>query len=143
MKNRRNLTGIIVGLISFGILFFGISLTYDSNEISISDLPEVSTTKQATEAVTTVTSEITTVTSEITEEITEETTIASTEEVTSEASSAQDSETVYILNTSTKKFHYPDCRHVSSIKDENKSEYTGSRDDLIEEGYSPCGTCNP
>lgn len=49
----------------------------------------------------------------------------------------------YILNTSSKKFHNPDCSGAATIKEQNKQTYTGSRDDLIAEGYSPCGTCKP
>jgi DNA-entry nuclease len=49
----------------------------------------------------------------------------------------------YILNTNTKKFHYPSCSSVGQMSDKNKKEYTGSRDDLISQGYSPCGRCNP
>lgn len=49
----------------------------------------------------------------------------------------------YILNTSSKRFHHPDCSGVKAMKEENKQEYTGTREDLISEGYEPCGTCNP
>lgn len=49
----------------------------------------------------------------------------------------------YILNINTKKFHRTTCRYAKSIKEENRSEYKGARDDLINKGYSPCGTCNP
>lgn len=49
----------------------------------------------------------------------------------------------YILNTNSKKFHYPTCSSVGQMKEANKQEYTGSRDDLIAEGYSPCGRCHP
>lgn len=111
--------------------------------MSVNDLPAISTDVYAEDAVTTAIPEVTETTSEAT---TVASTVAtSTEATTSETSSAEssESETDYILNTSTRKFHYPDCRHVSSIKDENKKEYTGSRDDLITDGYSPCGTCNP
>lgn len=52
-------------------------------------------------------------------------------------------EEFYILNTSSKKFHLPDCDSVSTIKDNNKQEYKGSRDGLLGKGYSPCGACNP
>ncbi len=52
-------------------------------------------------------------------------------------------ETTYILNTSSKKFHDPDCAGAATIKEQNKQTYIGSRDDLINEGYSPCGTCKP
>lgn len=49
----------------------------------------------------------------------------------------------YVLNTSTKKFHKPGCGSVKTIKDSNKGSFTGSRDELIKQGYSPCGNCNP
>lgn len=50
--------------------------------------------------------------------------------------------TEYILNTNTKKFHYPSCSSVKQMKASNKKEYTGSRDDLIAQGYDPCKKCN-
>ena len=52
-------------------------------------------------------------------------------------------EEAYILNVSTKKFHYPNCSGVSSMKEENKREYNGTREELLTDGYSPCGTCKP
>ncbi len=51
--------------------------------------------------------------------------------------------TEYILNTNTKKFHYPSCSSVKQMKASNKKEYIGSRDDLIAQGYDPCKKCNP
>lgn len=52
-------------------------------------------------------------------------------------------EQTYILNTSSKKFHYPTCSSVDQMSEKNKAEYTGTRDELIEQGYSPCGRCKP
>ena len=49
----------------------------------------------------------------------------------------------YILNTNTKKFHFASCSSIKQMSDKNKQEYTGSRDDLIAQGYSPCGRCCP
>lgn len=49
----------------------------------------------------------------------------------------------YILNTNTKNFHYGSCSSIKQMSDKNKQEYTGSRDDLIAQGYSPCGRCCP
>lgn len=51
--------------------------------------------------------------------------------------------TTYILNTNTKKFHMPTCSSVSDIKDKNKQEFAGSREEVINMGYSPCGKCHP
>lgn len=49
----------------------------------------------------------------------------------------------YILNTSSKKFHKPDCSGVKQLLDKNKEEYAGTREELIQSGYVPCGTCKP
>ncbi len=51
--------------------------------------------------------------------------------------------TGYVLNTSSKKFHFPSCSSVSKIKAENKQTSSAPRDTLIADGYSPCGSCNP
>lgn len=51
--------------------------------------------------------------------------------------------TDYILNTNTGKFHYPDCSSVDQMKESNKLPYTGSRDDVIAQGYDPCKRCKP
>lgn len=49
----------------------------------------------------------------------------------------------YVLNTNTKKFHLPTCDSVSEMKEKNKREVEGTREDIIKDGYSPCGRCNP
>jgi DNA-entry nuclease len=60
------------------------------------------------------------------------------------AASAQETQSVtYILNTNTKKFHYPSCSSVSQMKEKNKKSFTGSRDEAIAQGYAPCGRCHP
>jgi DNA-entry nuclease len=52
-------------------------------------------------------------------------------------------EQTYILNKSSHKFHLSSCSGAAEIKASNRKEYTGSRADLINQGYSPCGRCNP
>lgn len=49
----------------------------------------------------------------------------------------------YVLNTNTKKFHYPSCSSVKDIKPSNRSDYSGTRDDVINQGYKSCKRCNP
>lgn len=49
--------------------------------------------------------------------------------------------TTYILNTNTKKFHILSCSSVKKMKDKNKREFTGSREEAIAQGYSPCQRC--
>ena len=52
-------------------------------------------------------------------------------------------QSTYVLNDNTKKFHKPNCSSVKRINEENKKECTGERETLIEQGYEPCGNCNP
>ena len=58
-------------------------------------------------------------------------------------SQAEEQETDYVLNTSSKKFHWPDCPSVDSMSEKNRQEYHGTREELIAQGYEPCGSCNP
>ena len=61
-----------------------------------------------------------------------------------EDSDYEDGTTItYVLNTNTKKFHYPDCKSVKQMKDKNKLIEETTREDLIERGYDPCGNCHP
>lgn len=59
------------------------------------------------------------------------------------SSSSSTSSTEYILNMNSYKFHYPSCYSASIISSSNKGTYTGARQDLIDQGYEPCGNCNP
>lgn len=49
----------------------------------------------------------------------------------------------YILNTKSQKFHLPECSSVDDMSESNKKEYYGTREELIEQGYEPCGNCHP
>lgn len=49
----------------------------------------------------------------------------------------------YILNRNTKKFHLPSCSSVADIKSENRAEFHGTREELLEAGYESCKRCNP
>lgn len=49
----------------------------------------------------------------------------------------------YILNTNTMKFHAPACSSAEEMGPENKKEFKGTREELLEQGYSPCGRCKP
>lgn len=65
------------------------------------------------------------------------------EDTSKEESSVGGGDADYILNTSSKKIHLPDCGSVSTMSDKNKAEYHGSIEDLLNQGYKPCGTCKP
>ena len=49
----------------------------------------------------------------------------------------------YVLNTNTRRFHLPECSSARSIKEKNRSTFTGTREDILELGYKPCGNCHP
>ena len=51
--------------------------------------------------------------------------------------------TDYVVNTNTGKFHYPHCSSADNIKPQNKWEFVGTRNKLINDGYVPCKRCNP
>lgn len=61
-----------------------------------------------------------------------------------ESNNLADQETrEYALNISTMKFHLPQCESVPKMKKKNLKYWTCTREELIEDGYSPCGICNP
>jgi len=64
-------------------------------------------------------------------------------DVEEEPTNSNDTTASYILNKNTKKFHYPSCSSVDRMKESNKEYYTGSREELINRGYDPCGNCHP
>lgn len=49
----------------------------------------------------------------------------------------------YVVNTDSGKFHLSTCSSAKNLSEEDKLVYTGSRTDLIDQGYSPCGRCKP
>lgn len=49
----------------------------------------------------------------------------------------------YVLNVSSGKFHLPDCPSVGKMADYNKRDVMSTYDEMIVNGYSPCGNCLP
>lgn len=49
----------------------------------------------------------------------------------------------YVLNSNTMKFHLPSCSSVEKMQEENRVNFLGEREQLIKDGYEPCGNCNP
>lgn len=49
----------------------------------------------------------------------------------------------YVLNTNTRKFHLPSCGSVQDMDNKNRADFTGKREVLIEQGYTPCSRCKP
>ena len=52
-------------------------------------------------------------------------------------------EHTYILNTNSRKFHWPTCTAVAKMSERNKQEFTGTREEVLAMGYEPCGVCFP
>lgn len=101
---------------------------------------EESTTASTTEATTVPTTEATTVptTEPTTEPATEPTTAPATEPIATEKEGIN-----YVLNTNSRKFHYPSCSSADDIKASNRRDVVATREELIAQGYKPCGRCHP
>lgn len=57
--------------------------------------------------------------------------------------SKQNKVKTYILNTNSGKFHLTTCDSIKSMKEYNKKTVKCTRSELINQGYSPCGSCKP
>lgn len=72
-----------------------------------------------------------------------------TDTLTEETTAPTNAETVnymestYILNTNSKKIHSTKCSSVNSMSEKNKKETNLNKDELISQGYDPCGNCKP
>lgn len=117
---------------------------------SISELPKEAAqppTEAATEAAAQPPTEAATetVTEPPTQAATEPPTKATTPPTTAPtaAPSVKVNERTYVLNTNTHKFHYEYCSSANQIKEKNRREYEGTRDEIIAMGYDPCGKCHP
>lgn len=73
----------------------------------------------------------------------EESEESETNNESSSESSVSGEERDYVLNTNTKKFHYPSCSSAKRISSKNREYFTGNREALIAEGYEPCKVCHP
>lgn len=49
----------------------------------------------------------------------------------------------YVGNKSSDIFHYADCSSVKQMSEKNKYYFTGTREEMIDQGYTPCKRCNP
>lgn len=137
-----------------GITIYGSKTTPEAESTQISTEEITTETQAETEAITkAITETVPPVDTEAEptfpeiELVPEETTVSpKTEEDTQKETTENienDYKTEYLLNTNTKKFHHPSCKSGQKIKDTNRADYNGSRDEIIAKGYSPCKICNP
>ena len=65
-------------------------------------------------------------------------------ETETERTSAADDEVAdYVLNTKTKKIHLPTCSSAQDMSEANKQDYHGTKEELLAQGYTTCGSCKP
>lgn len=101
------------------------------------EITRATTTEKPEATSESVTTETTTV------EPTEEPTEAPTEEPTEapRVVPTEKQENEYMINYETNVFHSPSCYTIRNS--DNVKAYTGTADDLKEQGYTPCGKCKP
>lgn len=56
---------------------------------------------------------------------------------------AEQSARKYVVNKRSKYFHYPSCESATEMSKWNREDVTETRKALIEQGYKPCGYCQP
>lgn len=165
-KYRKRATAITAGIfLVCGLLAFTTAgshttssqkkdstVTTTTTAVTTTTAAETTTTTTKATTTTTTTTEATTTAAETTTAATEPPTEAPTEAPTDPPAPAQEETPAeqpaanvftYVINTDSGIFHYPSCSSAKRISDANRSEYTGTRDDLIAQGYSPCGNCDP
>lgn len=49
----------------------------------------------------------------------------------------------YVMNANSGIFHYDSCDSVSRMSEKNKRYHTGTREEVLAMGYTPCQNCNP
>ena len=64
-------------------------------------------------------------------------------EVTEKEAYEAPADVTFVFNTNTHKFHMPNCSGVQDIREHNRQEFKGTREEAIKEGYEPCGICKP
>ena len=150
-KNRGNILSALFGtILCISVLYICINAAgQDSSPATEPSEPATVATTAPTEVLTEpLTEAVTEAVTEATEPVTEATepvTEPATEPVTEPSQAATEAaseEQTYLLNTSSKKFHEPDCSR-GPTKESNKQYFTGTRDDVIQQGYTPCKICNP
>ena len=131
---------IILAVVYTGIILVLILISSPTKESTTATIPTATT---ATSVQPTIEETSTQITTEATIETTTEVTTEATTEPTETTESNNKPITDYVLNTNSRKFHYPSCSSAKQTKESNKAYFTGTRDEVIQNGYSPCGRCFP
>ena len=144
-KQENNLLATIISsiVVVFGLVLFAkaCSATNPKDEFSQTERTLTvteSVSKQVTETATT------------TEPPTESPTLPPTETPTpvsteppAPVAAEQNNLVEYWINTDSGKFHYSNCQTIKNEDDPHWDKRWCDRQELIAEGYSPCGICEP
>ncbi len=60
-----------------------------------------------------------------------------------EAPTSPAEEISYVINKNSGIFHDPNCSSVGKMSEKNKKYSSDTRDELVAQGYKPCGSCKP
>lgn len=58
-------------------------------------------------------------------------------------STVPEGEPTYVINKNTGKFHKPTCPGVQDMNPNNREDFYGTKQELLDDGYMICGTCKP
>lgn len=65
------------------------------------------------------------------------------EDTTTDTTQGTAAQITYVINKRSLLFHKPECEAVSNMSASNKQFSYATRDELVAEGYTPCGWCKP
>ena len=149
------ISGIIIGIIEksffFAVIIILLSMIPIGLGNALSPKNETEPIKNASEDVIRSISDADSETDTETTTKEQMTEVTTTAEETTEAPTTTEPETEpptvpeydYVVNMSSDIFHYPSCSSVGKIKSQNRADRHCTRDELIAEGYKPCGQCHP
>ncbi len=61
----------------------------------------------------------------------------------SDANNNGEARATYVLNTGSKTFHHPWCAYTDKIDEENCDVVNAAKNEMVQNGYKPCGKCKP
>lgn len=143
LPRKKKILSYVAGFLCL-ILIGGCSSDSESAPTATEPTLAVVATTEATEATAVPTTvAVTEATTEPTAEPTTEPTAEPTTVPTTEPTEPVPEGMDYVLNTNTRKFHYPGCSSAEDIKASNRKDVVATREELIAQGYEPCGRCHP
>ena len=60
-----------------------------------------------------------------------------------EVCAAPQKPSVWVIDAASRCFHLPGCSSVPAIRETDRQDFTGPREEMIRQGFTPCGSCHP